>query len=307
MSYRFSRKNIRRPVRKAGEPDVLAQLRAFLDTAEPELAAILVSRWGYQGNAITYKDLREAILRGDLDPALVLAWQQDYVRFVRNHLQPAWQAAMVTAAGNLHVRQPQWGRPWSFDPMADGVQAWTEQRAADFVTSVTRDQIDGLRAVVQRAAALEQLSVDELSRVIRPMVGLYQGQAEANLNYYRRLIESGVSQQMARDKAIRYAGRQHRYRAFMIARTELAFAYNQGAYLGTKQAQASGLLPEVVKEWSTAFDERVCPACGGMDGMRRAMDEPFPFETRLTDPAVKLMPPAHPNCRCAVKFVEVTP
>ena len=61
----------------------------------------------------------------------------------------------------------------------------------------------------------------------------------------------------------------------------------------------------MVKEWSTADDERTCAVCGGMEGMRRAMDDPFPFQTKLTDPAVRLMPPAHPNCRCAVKFVEV--
>lgn len=300
MSYRFSRKRFS-PIRKAREePAVLEQLRAFLDAAEPELAAFLVHLWGYQGNAITYKALREAILRGELDPAMVEAWQQDYVRFVRDHLSPAWDAAMDAAARTLPV-----GVAWRFDPMGDGVRQWTETRAADFVTACTQDQIEGLRAVVRMAAVLEDRSVDELSRVIRPMVGLYHGQAIANLNYYNHLIASGMSQQKARGKAIRYAARQHRYRAFMIARTELAFAYNQGAWQGTKQAQEQGLLPTVMKEWSTADDERTCPVCAGMDGMRRGMDEPFPFETRLTDPQVKMMPPAHPNCRCAVKFVEV--
>jgi len=301
MSYRFSRKRIRSPVRKAGEPDVLAQLRAFLDTAEPELAAILVHLWGYQGNAITYKALREAILRGDLDPGVVMAWQQDYARFVRDHLLPLWKDAMDAGARSLAVP----AADWVFDPMGDGVQSWTDSRAADFVTAVTQDQIEGLRAVVHRAAVMELLSVDELARVIRPMVGLYRGQAEANLNYYNTLIKRGATRQAALDKAIRYGARQHRYRAFMIARTELAFAYNQGAYWGTKQAQAQDLLPEMMKEWSTAADERTCPVCGGMEGMRRAMDDPFPFQTRLTDPQVRLMPPAHPNCRCAVKFVEV--
>ena len=296
MGYRFSRK---RRVCKAGGQEVLEQLRAFLDAAEPELAAFLVSLWGYQGNAVTYRALREAILRGDLDPAMVEAWQQDYVRFVRERLRPAWEAAMEAATQELATRYN-----WVFDPMGDGVRQWTENRAADFVTACTSDQIEGLRAVVRMAAVLENVSVDELARVIRPMVGLYHGQTVANLNYYNTLIESGVSAAKARDKALRYAGRQHRYRAFMIARTELAFAYNQGAYWGTVQAREQGLLPEMVKVWATAADERVCPVCGGLDGVKRAMDAPFPFQTRLTDPQVRLMPPAHPNCRCAVKFIE---
>lgn len=300
MSYRFSRKRFTSFRKAAGAGAVLEQLRAFLDTAEPELVALLVHLWGHQGRAITYAALRDAILRGDLDASMVEAWQQEYVRFVRDHLAPAWDAAMDAAARQLAP-----GVIWRFDPMGDGVRQWTENRAADFVTSVTSDQIEGLRAVVRMAAGLEAAGVDELARVIRPMVGLYHGQTVANLNYYNTLLAHGVDLERARYLAAQYAGRQHRYRAWMIARTELTFAYNQGAWYGTKQAQEQGLLPEVVKEWSTAADERTCPACGALDGMRRAMDDPFPIQTNLTDPQAKLMPPAHPNCRCAVKFVEV--
>ena len=299
MSYRFSRKRLTAPVQKAGEPSVLELLRAFLDTAEPELAAVLVHLWGYQGNAITYKALREALLRGELDAAMVEAWQQDYVRFVRDHLRPAWEEAMDAANRELAARYD-----WVFDPMGDGVRQWTENRAADFVTACTQDQIEGLRAVVRAAAVLEDRSVDELARVIRPMVGLYHGQAVANLNYYNTLIKNGTSRRKALDLAARYGARQHRYRAFMIARTELAFAYNQGAYFGTLQAREQGLLPEMVKVWATSADERVCPVCGGLDGVRRELEEDFPFPTRLTDPQVRKTAPAHPNCRCAVKYVE---
>ena len=65
MSYRFSRKRLRK---SDGEESVLRELRAFLDEAEPKLVAFLVHLWGYQGRAITYKALREAILRGELEP-----------------------------------------------------------------------------------------------------------------------------------------------------------------------------------------------------------------------------------------------
>ena len=41
----------------------------------------------------------------------------------------------------------------------------------------------------------------------------------------------------ARDAAIKYAERQHRQRAFDIAQTEMAFAYNRGADEGIRQAQ----------------------------------------------------------------------
>lgn len=293
-------------VRKAAEEaEVLRLLRAFLDANEPSLVRVLVHTWNTQGKAITYKELREAILSGDISAEYLEDWQQDYALLVTEYLQPAWQKAIVAGVQALQAKYP----TWYFDPMADGVRQWVENHGAEFVTNSTQTQIDGLRAVVQRAAVLEDLSVDELSRVIRPMVGLTKQQTTANLNYYNNLIQNGVSAKRAQDLSIRYAARQHRYRGYNIARTELAFAYNQGSYEGTKQAQAAGYMGETVKVWCTADDERVCPICGGLEGKTVAMDEDFDFYTKLAvrNETIRRVPPAHPSCRCAVMYKEVSP
>lgn len=284
------------------EAEVLRLLRSFLDANEPSLVRILVNTWRSQGNAITYKELREAILAGDIDADILDDWMQDYNRFVVKYLQPAWEKAIVTAASAIERKYPL----WHFDPMGAGVKEWTAAHSAEFVTSVTTTQIEGLRAVVRKAAVLENMTVDGLARAIRPMVGLYKQQATANLNYYETLIEEGMSEQKALDKSIRYAARQHRYRAYNIARTELAFAYNQGSYEGTKQAQAAGYMGDTVKVWCTADDERVCPVCGGLDGKEIAMDDDFDFQTKLEgrNATIRRVPPAHPSCRCAVMYVE---
>lgn len=287
------------------EARVLRLLRSFLDKNEPGLVRILVNTWRSQGNAITYKELREAILAGDISPELLEEWMQDYSLFVAEHLQPAWEAAIETAVSELERRYP----VFYFDPMAAGVREWTASHAAEFVTNVTTTQIEGLRAVVRRAAVLEDLTVDGLARAIRPMVGLTKQQSVANLNYYETLIKGGVSEKRALDKSIRYAARQHRYRGYNIARTELAFAYNQGSYEGTKQAQAAGLIGEVAKVWCTADDERVCTICGGLEGKTVAMDEDFDFETKLAgrNATIRRVPPAHPSCRCGVLYKEIRP
>ena len=285
------------------EAEVLRLLRSFLDANEPSLVRFLVNTWRSQGKAITYKELREAILAGDINSDLLDDWMQDYNRFVVEHLQPAWEKAITTAASEIERKYPL----WNFDPMGDGVKKWTANHAAEFVTNVTTTQIEGLRAVVRRAAVLEDVSVDELARVIRPMVGLTKQQSEANLNYYQTLIKNGLSEKKALDKSIRYAAKQHRYRGYNIARTELAFAYNQGSYEGIKQAQAAGYMGEVVKVWCTADDERRCPTCKDLEGKRVAMDDDFDFYTKLEgrNPTIKRVPPAHPSCRCAVMYKEI--
>lgn len=287
------------------EAAVLRRLRSFLDANEPGLVRILVNTWNSQGNAITYKELREAILAGEISSELLDDWMQDYNRFVVKYLQPAWEKAIVAAASAIEDRYPL----WHFDPMGAGVREWTAAHSAEFVTNVTTTQIEGLRAVVRRAAVLEDMTVDGLARAIRPMVGLTQQQSVANMNYYETLIKGGMSEKKALDKSIRYAARQHRYRGYNIARTELAFAYNQGSYEGTKQAQAAGYMGETIKVWCTAEDERVCTICGGLEGKEIAMDEDFDFKTKLEgrNPTIRRVPPAHPSCRCAVMYKEIAP
>lgn len=287
------------------EGEVLRLLRSFLDAKEPGLVRILMNTWRSQGNAITYKELREAILAGEIDPDILDDWMQDYSRFVVKYLQPAWENAILAAASVIQRKYPL----WHFDPMGAGVKAWTATHGAEFVTNVTATQIEGLRAVVRRAAVLENMTVDGLARAIRPMVGLTKQQAVANMNYYETLINNGMSEKRALDQATRYAARQHRYRGYNIARTELAFAYNQGSYEGIKQAQAAGYMGDVVKVWCTADDERVCHICGGLEGKEIAMDDDFDFKTKLEgrNDTIRRVPPAHPSCRCAVMYKEITP
>lgn len=291
--------------KNSAESAVLRLLRSFLDANEPGLVRILVNTWRSQGKAITYKELREAILAGEISADILDDWMQDYSRFVVKYLQPAWEAAIITAASAIEKKYPL----WNFDPMGAGVKEWTAAHSAEFVTNVTTTQIEGLRAVVRRAAVLEDMTVDGLARAIRPMVGLTQQQTVANLKYYETLVGNGMSESKALDKSIRYAARQHRYRGYNIARTELAFAYNQGSYEGTKQAQAAGYMGEAVKVWCTADDERVCKICGGLEGKEIAMDEDFDFRTKLEgrNATIRRVPPAHPSCRCAVLYVETSP
>ena len=285
----------------ANKDRVLDLLRSYVDGNSPGLVRFLLNTWNSQGNAITYKELREAILAGDIDPKWLEDWTQDYSRFVVKYLQPAWERAIVAGAGDQDVEHPD----WYFNPAADAVQRWAESHAAEFVTNVTTTQIDAIRAVVHRAAVQDALSVDELARVIRPMVGLTKPQAEANMRYFEKLIDSGVSQKRAQDLSARYAARQHRYRAMSIARNELAEAYNTGAHEGTKQAIAAGYLPEMVKVWSTSLDEfRRCDACRALEGVPVAMDDEFVYTSKKGRRTTALYPPLHVQCMCSVMYVR---
>lgn len=312
-----------------GKSPTKSKLRAFLDEKEPELASFLQTLWRNQGRAVTYKELREAILSGEMTPAWLEAWQQDYSRFVRDRLLPFWLEAMEAGTKEL----PEMRSGWHFSPSAEGVQRWADRRGAVFVTNSTQAQIDGLRAVIGHTVR-DGMIVDGLARAVRPMIGLTYQQSIANANYLQSMLESGMSEKKATEKAILYAARQHRYRGYNIARTELAFAYNQGALQGARQAQEQGYLGKVIKVWRTANDDipstspdyrsyrnqglkprrtsrgmaigRTCETCEALDGTRIELDEDFPFPTKLTMPGIREGPPAHPSCRCSIQIVEIS-
>lgn len=288
--------------KSTGEAEILRKLRSYIDQNSPELVYLLTNLHRAQGEAITYKELREAILAGAITAELFLEWEQDYTKFVSELMHPRWLLAMDAATEDIRRKYPD----WQFDPMGDGVRSWTTKHGAEFVTNCTQSQIMGLRAVVQRAAVLQDINVDTLARAVRPMVGLYHQQAVANMKYFEKLIGSGVKEKKALDLSLRYAARQHRYRGYLIARTELAFAYNQGVYEGAKQAIEMGYANGAHKVWRTAATDRVCDECRRLEGVTIDIDDDFDFKTKLAtpmNPTIRKAPPAHPNCMCSYEIV----
>lgn len=290
----------------------LDRLNAFLNASEPEPVYWLTRLWDDQQKAITYKELQEAIEAGYIDQKTVAAWQQDYANFVNEKLKPIWTEAMEAGAADLMAKHPD----FFFDPMAEGIHNWTSTHGAEWVTNITDEAREAITAMIDRATTGEWTS-DELARAIRPTIGLTKTQALANLNYYEHMkaallknnptMKQETAAKQAREAAGRYAGRQHRQRAYTIATTELAFAYNKGADDGVKQAIQQGFMGKTVRIWSTAYDDGVCPICSALEGQQIDMEDEFNFKGASMYAGQKQTPPAHPRCRCAVLYKEVEP
>ena len=295
----------------AGE-DALRRLRSFLDAKEPEIVRLLARLWGDQQQAITYQELRTAILNGYIDEQTAQDWMNDYSHFVNEKLRPQWEDAMRAANARLEAEHP----GLFFNAHDPGVQEWISTRGGELITVIGWEQRQAINAMVGRAYAGEW-TVDELARAIRPTIGLNRPQAAANLNYYERTkatllqnnpsMREATAEKRAREAAVKYAEKQHRYRAFMIARTEMAFAYNRGMDEGIKQAIAKGYMGACVRVWVTAADERMCPVCGELEGVEIGMEGQYDFSRVNSRLPSGPTPPAHPNCRCAVDYREIAP
>lgn len=280
-------------------------LRRLLEVNEPKAARLLARLWTRQQNEIAYADIRNMILTGTIDQTVVQQWFDDYSGFVNDELVPLWQVMSGNVLSEFRNRFPD----FAWNAAQEQVVEYTAQHAGELITHCTSQQISVINALVQRASIADDFTVDELAIQVRPMIGLNRPQAIANLNYYlnmktqlRRLhpnMRPETVEKRAKTNAVKYAERQHRTRAYNIARSELSFGYNAGQHEGVRQAQIQGFMGEVMKEWLTADDgERVCERCKALDGVRVGMEEFFPG-------TVVKIPPLHPCCRCVVNYYEV--
>ncbi len=253
------------------------------------------------------------MLDGTLTAEMLELWRQDYSVLIAGKLSNMWTKAMEAGSKGQPILD---GLAFEFNMQTPGVFNWLKERGANFVTVCTQEQQNAIAALLAKKMR-EMHTVDELARMIRPCIGLTEGQAKANARYYdsivanlrkehpRMKIES--IRKKAREAALKYAERQHRERAFTIAQTESAFAYNRGADEGIRQAQAEGYLGTMKKRWSTSGDDGVCEICASLDGKEIDMDAEFDFRGKVLFGDHKLLPPAHPRCGCAVEYIEAKP
>lgn len=287
---------------KAGQ-HVLDKLNAFLKGATEEPVYFFTQFWSDQQQAVTYRELRDAIMNGYLDAQTLAEWQQDYSKLVIDKLGPMWTAAMEAANDEMKEIYE-----FIFNPTSDAVQSWIAEHGSQFVTRSTAEQEKAINALLSHASA-SNMAVDELARAIRPIVGLTKPQAVANFNYYNHVkasimennptMKESTAAKKAREASLKYAAKQHQYRAYSIAQTEMAYAYNQGAHEGIVQAQDEGLIGKMNKRWSTALNESVCEICGALEGKEVPMDAYFEVSGLRF-----FIPPAHTGCHCAVEYVE---
>ena len=295
--------------------EVLRRLEEYLesDAATWEPVEILCGFWEDQQDAITYQELRQAVKDGAVSQETLRAWSQDYSKLVADRLRSLWTAAVIAGPAGQPILD---GTAFEINMQMPGILGWINERGAEFVTASAQEQKDAIAALLTKKMR-DGHTVDELSRLIRPCIGLTEGDAKAAAKFYDNIVATlkeehpRMKPESIRRKALdatqKYAERKHRARAMTIAQTESAFAYNRGADEGIRQAQAAGYLGTMKKRWNTSGDDGVCEICASLEGTEIDMDSEFDFKGKVLFRGHKLLPPAHPRCACAVEYIEEPP
>lgn len=288
---------------------VLRRLEDFLNTETPEMVRWLYSIFRDQQDAVTYRELREAVEDGYEQE--ILQWQDDYARMVNEKLKPVLLEAMKAGAA-------EWERKLGgklLDDTDRDVQKWIEDHCAAFVTNMADEARGAIKTILWRGQQ-EEWTPAVIAQHIRPVIGQTRPDAIAIDNYHRNMLKTlreahprTADEKLvarAEDMTLKYAALKHRQRADMIANTELAYAYNRGAHESVRAAMKRGLMGPVEKVWLTAGTERVCQHCAGLNGKVVGFDDNFDIPGRILFAGMHETPPAHPRCRCVVQYREIT-
>jgi hypothetical protein len=179
-----------------------------------------------------------------------------------------------------------------FDYTDPRATQWAIDQSARLVTAVTDEMRQQIRDVIGQAFTQNKTVVDT-AKQLRTFIGLNARQQRALENFIEQNKDKPNFEKLVAD----YRAKAIKYRATMIARTEIITAESNGRQLGWQQSIDGGWAhPQSMKRWSAALGERTCEICAAMNGKSVRWDLPFPngvFDA-----------PAHVMCRCSTVLLE---
>ena len=171
---------------KAGQ-EILDRLDSFLAQESPELVYWFERLFEEQQNAVTYAELREAVLNGYEQN--IWKWQEDYAVFVNEHLAPAWIAALRSGASSLQKRFGE----FILDDSSKQLKEWMRQHTAEFITNIGEDTRAAIKAILAHGQDAGW-SAQQMAYAVRPCIGLTRRDALANARYRQHVLDTLLKQ-----------------------------------------------------------------------------------------------------------------
>lgn len=214
---------------------------------------------------------------------------------IRIDLSEMNEVARQAIAGSAKITKDVMNLKGSFDVVNDAVIEAARNLSVDLSTYLRKSTKESLRQTIEDLISGD-ISEAEAVRRIKMEVGLLPKHAKAVSNYRKTLISSGTPRGKANQLAEQYAKRLLKYRADMIARTEVARATGIGQTQFWRQMRDQGALPtQANRVWITALDERACDFCRSMNGQVATIDGGWDTPNGY----MEYPQASHPHCRCS--------
>lgn len=268
--------------------DTAARMVAYTSRREAEVAAWAKEVFGRMGSDLTPAEAQAiADLGGITLP--VANRTNEALTTLNAKLASRWSDTMQAAvsAAPKNIRE-------LLTP--EVIAEWIGRRQQTILAGFSEGQSRAVRALISFHATVEPLSQTALAKLLRPVLSLTEAQTTSLLKIRAGLQAQGKFGDTLELAVTREASRMVRQRAAVIARTELATAWNGGAQVTMERAEASGAFTRPLKKTWRAQPGKPCKTCAGLNGRSVALTAGF-------DGAYQT-PPAHPGCRCVVLYEE---
>ena len=324
LMFISSRSQVRKTERDEESERVLDALEEYLKEHKEELIGALLIFWADQKTALVPDEVQAMIENKEVSAPLLKAWGQDYSHLAKKILKPVWEGALEkgrkTAEGSKYLREIPENS--AFLDVNTLVLKWIRKHGAELVTNSTEAQKQAIQWLLAESVN-QKMSAEQLAARIRQTIGLTKPQTVANQRYYINVLnmlkkehpdmEEKAVLQRAYTAAEKYRQKQLKSRAFTIARTEIAMAYNRGQDAAVRYYIKLGFMgPKVKKIFVAARGDRACKRCKELDGKSANMDEDITTVysqivrgKKLRRTAGTYIPPVHPCCACSLKYEEV--
>lgn len=307
----------RRPP-KGGDDSQWRSTHAAADSAQPAVAVTFIDGVNRVASEVTPELVAKLVEIGALDRIVDHSIDWQFMELLlQKGIKPDIIAAIKASADSASLQTAETIKAalgvtpdLTFNATSPRLIRWINNNTAEMVRGVTAESREAIKTVIGRSIN-DDLSPQEAFGAIRRTIGLTQQMATAAQNIYDNGINEGLDHDEAALEADTYAQRALGIRANNIARTETMAAANQGQNEGWDQAADQGYFNpnDAEVEWVTTPDDRLCPTCAAMDGVRRPFDGMW--HVTIYDAkgrargAVDIDNPSmvHPLCRCTHKLI----
>lgn len=195
----------------------------------------------------------------------------------------------------------------------DFLDEYVKEHTGKWVKEINDVQLKNIKSVIENTLSGGR-DMRTAAQLIKNSVGLTEKQFSAAMKYYDKVrgelskgnpnLSIEEINAAANNALNRYVERKRAERARTIARTETAIARNKAYDLYIRESQKLGLMGKVVLKWVCAKTGNVCKYCKVLDGKTIDINGEFDVDYNFCGDQ-KRLPPAHPNCRCVVIYIEV--
>jgi hypothetical protein len=229
--------------------------------------------------------VREVYNNGGATIKLLTTWRNEGISWYQSHL-PIWAWLQRQA-----VKNTSWAKADTLGQVL--YQDWIDSRSVVIGELLANVNAEVIGEVLR---TWSEASWTKLQSELRASIGLQPRQYRAFVRQAEKLVK-----RYGEEKALKYIEklymRKLRYRANLIARTEMRMAITDAQMADIGEKLRYGLLPpDVEKRWSTRGDDKVCSKCQ-LNEAAGWIPYNASFPTGAGSPS-----DSHPGCHCGIQF-----